>query len=440
MVRIILLIGFLIISSNPVQTQDKEAYIPPQVRFLRIFGGTSEANPPILLLSDKGTRYNIPIAHNSLTIEIDFDSPQSPNLYATFIHCNFDWAEDENIFLSDITMNRTSLISWATAPIQSDYYTYRGTLIVPNPQVRFSFSGNWKVKLWDYNDDSKPVAEGKFFVVQPRGICTVDVYNDFYLPDLKVAPVCFNVQASIMTQEQLFDSRINNAVIYRNHRWNEPYIISEDRYTDLKASLYKYQFNRMTGGIASINKSFRIEKIPAENTYRVLDLANTTLFTSTSQPQRLPMSDLRRTGSYLDYDDDGAMITYFVPDAYDDYLNLEFLLDPDGWVSTEEVYVVGSFNQWKPDLSWQMYFDSDYKLYRVRNVVRRARHNYMYVTGRYNNVTGQVEKVSYEEFEGNNSSTNHTFFAFIYYKDFEYGGYDAIMAVGAGNLFGTITK
>lgn len=437
--KIIQYILFLIIIPFFCYYKSDSREIPVQFRFIRIYGD-NETKPPILMLEAGTSQYTSQLFSKSLTVEFDVEANVPPNLYAKIVHCNYDWTEDENIFLNDITSNRTSLITWKSAPRLSAYYSYRGTISIPNQQIKLKYSGNWKVQIYEYNFEDKPLAEARFFVVQPKARARVDIYNEFYLPDLKVAPTAYNVEVSVSSTEPLFDNRLNTVVVYKNHRWYEPYIITNDSRGNRFVNLFKYQFRRMIGGFAGVEKRFRIEKIPSENDYRVLDMSNLALFPSTNMPIRLPFSDLRRTGYSFERDDDGAMITSFIADSYDEYVYLEFLLDPDGWQTDDEVYVIGSFNGWKPEPTWQMYYDSEIGMYRSRNMVRRARHNYMYFTGRYNIDERKIERISYEHFEGNSSSTPHTFLAFIYYREFDYGGYDAIIGIGAGNIYGQITR
>ena len=83
-----------------------------------------------------------------------------------------------------------------------------------------------------------------------------------------------------------------------------------------------------------------------------------------------------------------------------------------------------------------MYYDAPNRLYRLRQWVRRGRHNYLYANGRLNADSYDATDISYEEFEGNTAAANNTFIAFAYYRELDYGGYDGIVAVGAGTMYG----
>ncbi len=146
------------------------------------------------------------------------------------------------------------------------------------------------------------------------------------------------------------------------------------------------------------------------------------------------MSDIRRRGSYFEPHDDGALITTYVPASYDDYIYLEFVLDPEGWQTTEEVFLVGSFNNWQPSKDWQMFYDENERLYKLRQWIRRARHNYLYATGKLDD-QGNVVHISYDEFEGNTVTSSQTFLSFVYYRNPGFGGFDEIVGLAIGSYF-----
>ncbi len=407
--------------------------VSPRVRFIRAYGDGDERKPPILILGGSASsRYNEAIGSRSIVFEFDVSASVPPALFARFVHCSANWEESENSFLENIVSNRTSAIRWSSAPLLSKYYNYRGTLKVPNGQVKFEYSGNWKMKLYDYDNPERAIAEVKFFVVIPKARCEAVVIGDFYKPDYSfVSPSGKIAEARVYSRENLIDDRIFAVVFYNNHRWNEPIAASLEPEIEKMNEVWKYKPTVYVSGFASMGKIFRVEGLPMENEYRVLDLSSTTRYPLGAGAVRKPLSDYRRTGSYSERDDDGAMITSSVADFEDEYANFEFVLNPDGWISLRDVYVVGSFNGWTPSAKWQMSYDAKSGKYRLRNFVKRARHNYMYATGDYDVETGKVERIAYDEYEGNASSSSHTLYAFVYYRSLEYGGYDEIIAAVA---------
>ena len=437
------LYSFLLCSNtHSVNAQENDlTKIPPQVRMIRVFGGTDETLPPIAVLSEPTRKSTVSptFGEKSVTIEMDVQSGLPPSLYAIFVHCSADWNEDNNIFLNEITL-RTSNIDWRSAPATSRYYTYRGSLSVPNSQVNFKVGGNWKAKFYDYNNDGVLFAEAHFFVVDPAAECVVDVYGDLYEPDMKVGISAFTIEAQVQAIRSIMDNQVQTVVLYRNNRWYEPITISQVSSLEKSNDYRKYIPNTLVSGFGGFGKRFRVEKLPAENDYRILDMNNLALFPRGTAPVRLSFADLRRSGGYYQRADDGAMTTRYTSLYDDEYVLVEFVLDPESRPTDEDVFVAGSFNSWQPDANWQMYYDEHERLYKLRQWVRRGRHNYLYGTGKFNSDTRKFDKISYEEFEGNTNASPHTFIGLVYYREFNYGGYDTIIGVGAGNSLGRVTR
>ncbi|MFM7340617.1 MAG: hypothetical protein ACKO2H_10960, partial [Bacteroidota bacterium] len=111
--------------------------IPPQVKFLRVFGGDDESMPPIAVCSRPTNSQKPTISFNftHVTIELDIQSPTPPQMFVIFTHCNADWTEHDNPFLNDPGLLRTSNIDWSLAPPASLWYSYKGILKVPNDHV-----------------------------------------------------------------------------------------------------------------------------------------------------------------------------------------------------------------------------------------------------------------------------------------------------------------
>jgi len=413
---------------------------PLQIRFIRVYGESNESNPPILLLQNQQSTQS-PIGYNFITIEFDILADVPPALYAKFYHCSADWNEDENVFLNDIITSRTSNIYWNSAPITETYYSYRGTITIPNSQVKFEFAGNWKIKIFHYDNDTSPLAEARFFIVKPIAKCNLKIYSDFYDPDYNfISPTSITAEAYVYADSKMFDSQQNTCVLYKNHRWYEPIYISKDDNLSQLNNKFRYHYQTMIGGFLNAGKLFRIAGIPAENEYRVLDLSNLTAYPNVNVIVSTPLPDLRRRGEFWEKDNDGAMSSQFIADYNNNYVNMEFRLRPDNWITPDEIFIAGSFNNWKPTAEWQMYYDKNSGYYKLRQLIPRAKHDYMYATGRLNISTGEVEKISYDQFEGNASNHDNTYIIFVYYREFDYGGYDSIIAVSAANFFGTLKR
>ena len=403
----------------------------PVVRMIRAYGGTSEFQPPVVAIEGQNSIAVPAIAQRFATVEFDVSAANIPNVYVRVTHCNADWTESTNGFLNDVT-NRTMLIDWTLAPARSRYYQYRGKVRVPNEQLTLRFPGNWSVRVYDLDTDSL-LGEARIFVVMPMATATMNFMTDFYQPVNRVSGIALTLETVVKADpSRLLDNFVHTVACYRSNRWRQPFIASQRYRTSANAPTVTSAVLGMLAG----GKVFRVERIPAENEYRILDLTSPGLFPSTGAPVRMPFSDQRRNGQFIQRADDGVMSTTAVSGSDDEYIPLEFLLDPaPGRPSENDVFVVGSFNDWQADRTWQMYYDEQLRLYRLRQWVRRGRHNYMYATGRVSADDGSLLDLNFEEFEGNTASAGHGFVSFIYAQMQEYGGYDGIVGVTTSNIY-----
>ncbi len=399
------------------------------LRMIRAYGGTHEELPPVVILNAEKTG---DLGSSSVTVEFDVSSSAIPNIYARIIHCTADWTPDEGSFLTDVN-NRTTIIDWKLAPERSTYAKYRGVFSLPNQQTAIRFSGNWLVRIHDIETDSL-LGETRFFAVDTRATIRMNFMSDFYEPRYRVSGTAFTIETLVQdVTARLLTTNLHTVVLYRNHRWFDPFIASER----LRSVRNPGVIGADVLGMVQGGKIFRLSRIPAQNEYRVLDLTNPGRFPSTGQPIPIGLSDIRRNGLFMERADDGAMTSRSVSASNDEFIPIEFLLDPTpGRASQDDIFVSGSFNNWRPDRNWMMYFDEEKRLYRLRQWIRRGRHNYLYAGGHLSADSDEALGITYEEFEGNTAMANNTFIAFAYYRELDYGGYDGIVAVGAGTMMG----
>lgn len=148
------------------------------------------------------------------------------------------------------------------APPASIWYNYRGTLQVPNEQVKFNYAGNWKAECFLFDEPDKPFAVAKFFVVDPKAETILRVFGDFYSPQESIfSSGAYTLEATTRTINSMPDGQLNTAVFYRMNRYQEPFIVSDNSsYEEFSARRYSYEMPTMISGFGSIGRRFRIEK------------------------------------------------------------------------------------------------------------------------------------------------------------------------------------
>jgi len=416
----------------------------PILRGIRVYGGNTDTSPPIITRSPQNVfgsssqnsqsndAANV-IGSSFVTIEMDVQSIVQPAFAALLVHCDAEWREDKNFVVNDPSL-RVAQIQVFQANSFSRYFTHRAKFTVPNSEVQLRFSGNWKAKIFDVDDMTAPLGEARFFVVDQEAETSLAMTIDAYSPRIGgTSPAAYLLEAALTAPPQFLDENFHTVALYRAWRWNEPIRITQDVTMGRTETLYNRSSKMTVLGFSTAQKRFRVTAIPAENEYRVLDIRDALRFPASNTPLRFSLADLRRNGTSLLRGDDGAMTTDGVSSSTDEYVLMDFILDPEGLPSSREIYLVGSFNSWKLLPDWKMRYDPEQRQYVLAQYVRRGRHNYVYASAAVNKETGDPESYDYEECEGNTTSANQTFYAFFYYRNPQFGGYDALLGVAAMN-------
>jgi Domain of unknown function (DUF5103) len=411
----------------------------PIVRGLRVFGGANETTPPFIYHktdNSPNTSNGETLGASFVTVELDVQTQGFPAFAVTFVHCDMLWREDVNNIIINNPMLRTTQVDVRQASAFSKYFTHRARFIAPNNEVKLNFTGNWKAKIFDMNDLNTPLAEARFFIVEQVGESSLVLLSDTYRPKIGgTSPSAYVVDASIKAPSEYIDDNFQSVVLYRNQRWNEPRIITQDPSLGRTEALYNNAATTTVTGFSAAQKRFRIMGIPAENEYRILDISNPAFAPASGNAAiRFGLADMRRNGgTIMVRADDGVLTTRTVSSSHDEYVLTEFVLDPENVPSSQDLFVVGSFNGWQADLAWKLEYIPQERLYKLRQWIRRGRHNYLYASGRINTRSGMVDNISFEECEGNTFSANQTFYALFYYRNPMNGGYDALYGVAGEN-------
>ena len=144
----------------------------PDIASLQVVAGNNWLSMPVIALGE-GVPVNI--AFDDLTHEY--------RRYAYKVeHCNADWSTSGDLFVSDYIdgFNTDNVIEHVEQSINTNMLYTHYRFQIPNERCKLTMSGNYRVTIYDANDDDKAVAECCFMVVEPRmGIkLSVDANTD----------------------------------------------------------------------------------------------------------------------------------------------------------------------------------------------------------------------------------------------------------------------
>lgn len=418
-------------SSGRTTGVDGHPAVKPIVRWMRIYGTGSEGNAPVLRIGG-GDASRLGVGSTSMTLELDLQSENYPNLELRLIHCDRNWVPTENIFVQDFMRLRSH--DWEIVPTiaGTDHYNYSARIVFPSSDgmLRIQHSGNYIARVLDVYDDEVVVAETRFFVAEGRADVDIYTYGDFFdSPMTDVIQKGLRIRVEARPDVELFSNQINGIHLYRWGEWLRGAAAAPDRMFDEEPAMgVRARWESFLGGMGVAE----FYNIASGNEHRILDLTDIAQFPALGQVLTTPLSDLPRQGGFMEFDNNGVAESRFVSSRDQDYVPFEFRLDLMGRAAKEDIFVVGTFNQWVPRSEWQMHYDEESRMYVARGLIRRAKHEYQYVAGTWDADSGVLRNEDASLIEGNTSQSVHPYLALVYYRDLGSGGYDRIIGAGMG--------
>ncbi|MCK5087108.1 MAG: DUF5103 domain-containing protein [Melioribacteraceae bacterium] len=377
-----------------------------------------EFNIKSLRIYQKGNEISFPVSiyESQLTIEFDIQAERTPNWIIFFKFCDKNWQPYENIFLANEMYNTEYNLWFDVLSVTNDRARYHYKDSFPSEDITFPFSGKWKYFITDSQDTSIVFGSGKFYVINnPEVGLSIDLKAE-RLEGKTVDPATFGevyyMGVSFKLPDTLFDQRVIDVEIIENRKLDYPIVI-EKTYDDP----YRYY------EIDNVNElSFYVRDITPGNNYRQSNIMDKGKFIPPQTYSRFDGIDVSRKFRPSGRDFNGGYKLLNFKNDYSVYMDVTFRLrPPEGYY--ENIFLVGSFNDWNVLPEFQMMDDDG--LFTNTVELKRGIYDYQYVTADIND--GEIDNISWLELEGNDWRTSNEYFIFLYYYTEELGGYDKII-------------
>jgi len=398
---------------------------------MRISGADGENTPPILLMSDRGEIMPGP-GGKALTLRFELHSERVPNLVLQLVHCDRNWRPTENAFVQDPVRLRSNEFQIEYSPLGVRTYTHQVSITFPGSSsfFRIQHSGHYLARVLDYDDPSQKLGEVRFFVVETRSAVGLSIISDFYRSgQTDLSQQGWKILAEAETAAGLFGTQVAGIELYQSGQWYDG--VRAGPFGDAMEFTPGQPTIRWSNSIGKIYATF--SNIPAGNEHRILDLTDVLYYPTTGGVISTPLSDQIRRGFDL-YDNDGYAITRPVPASDADFVPFEFRLDLQGYEVDKDIFVVGTFNNWRILPEWQLRFDPESRSYKARGLLRRAVHEYEYRAGTWDSATATLKGADASLLEGNVRKASPLYYAFVVYAETASGGYDRLVGVGSSSI------
>ncbi len=167
-------------------------------------------------------------------IHIEFDDlTHQYNRYAyKVIHCEADWTESEELFESDYIegfADGNTIDEMEESLNTNQLYTHY-SLTLPNEHCRLKMSGNYKVEVYDDNDDSEPMLTACFMVVEPVMTVRMEVTPNTDI-DVNKSHQQVSMEVGYNGLQVLQPERQIHTVVLQNGRWDNARLNAKPQYT-----------------------------------------------------------------------------------------------------------------------------------------------------------------------------------------------------------------
>jgi hypothetical protein len=369
----------------------------PDIASLQVVAGNNWLSMPVI---DLGEGVPVNIAFDDLTHEY--------RRYAYKVeHCNADWSTSGDLFVSDYIdgFNADNVIEHVEQSINTNVLYTHYRFQIPNERCKLKMSGNYRVTIYDANDDDKAVAECCFMVVEPRmGIkLSVDANTDKGI-NSRWQQVAMEVKyggglSVTDVQRQIY------TVVMQNGRWDNAVVNA------------KPQFVMGDGLRWSHNAQLVFEAGNEYRKFEMLDVRHANMGVEKidwdGEAYHAYLWPDEPRGSYV-FDEDANGAFYIrnsdnrENNSTSEYVHVHFTLRSPRLEG--DVFVNGVWTNDQLAAPYQMQYDEGAQCYRLSLLLKQGYYSYQYVWQLPN---GQIATVPSE---GSFYQTENRYQALVYYR------------------------
>ena len=369
----------------------------PDIASLQVVAGNNWLSMPVIGL---GEGLPVNIAFDDLTHEY--------RRYAYKVeHCNADWSTSGDLFVSDYIdgFNADNVIEHVEQSINTNMLYTHYRFQIPNERCKLTMSGNYRVTIYDANDDDKAVAECCFMVVEPRmGIkLSVDANTDKGI-NSRWQQVAMEVKyggglSVTDVQRQIY------TVVMQNGRWDNAVVNA------------KPQFVMGDGLRWSHNAQLVFEAGNEYRKFEMLDVRHANMGVEKidwdGEAYHAYLWPDEPRGSYV-FDEDANGAFYIrnsdnrENNSTSEYIHVHFTLRSPRLAG--DVFVNGVWTNDQLSAPYKMQFDEGAQCYRLSLLLKQGYYSYQYVWQQSNGQTATVPS------EGSFYQTENRYQALVYYR------------------------
>ena len=385
-----------------LSAQNQNQILDPDICSVQLLLSGSQLSLPIV---------NLQTGYNVLVLSFDHMGDALKDYKYTLAHCNSDWLPsdlNDNEYIDGFTEDRiTSIQNSFNTLAQYTHYT----IGLPNRNMRWARSGNYLLKVFDMDNEEKPVLIRRFMVVEPLWridaefvrTAQVDKLDTHHEIDFTVIPKGARVS---MPQNDV------KAFVLQNGRWDNALGPIKPFITRGENLVFDYQDKI----IFPAGKEFRFFDIRSfdfrgefvRNIVEKPTYFEVTLVTDESRYDRPVIFRPDADGRFV-IDNLNANQTLLQCD----YAAVLFSIQQNLPLEDADVYVFGELTDWQLKPEFKMQYQPEVQAYWCDTWLKQGHYNYQYMVVDRN--TGVPDL---DGFEGNWFATGNQYTILVYFRPF----------------------
>lgn len=184
-----------------------------RIASLQVTVGNNWLAPPIAKLSEL----------NNTPVNISFDdmTHEYHRYTYTIEHCEADWETSESLFASDYIegFSEGNTIDNVAQSVNTNQLYTHYSLSIPNERCAIKMSGNYRLTVYDDNNNQEPILSACFYVVEPAARVTLAVTTNTDI-DINKAHQQVSMQLNYGPLNVTDPQKQIQTVVMQNFRWD----------------------------------------------------------------------------------------------------------------------------------------------------------------------------------------------------------------------------
>lgn len=371
-----------------------------RIATLKVVAGDDWLSPPVIKLNGNSIKDHINISFDDFTHDY--------HRYTYKIqHCNADWTASEDIFENDYIEGFTegNTIDDFQESINTNTLYIHYKLRIPNEHCNLKMSGNYKLTIYDEDNDNQPVLSACFMVVDPRVTVRMEVTS--------------NTDATINNKHQ----QVSMEIDYGNINVTDPdeqiktVVTQNGRYDNARINA-KPQYKMSRGLRWHHNRDYIFDSGNEYRKYEILAVTHPTMGIDSirwdgTYYDVYPFADEPRPNYVYDEDANGAFYIRnsdnIENDFSSEYVFVNYTLrTPQPF--NGDIYINGIWTYGLFTPEYKMTYFPEKKCYKARIWQKQGYYSYQYL------MIDNKGCISPVPSEGNFYQTENRYQAYIYYR------------------------